>query len=67
MSKRIKLTCNDCYFRQLGLCALPLEEPCPTFRLQERGALAHPRQAPLVPRAFEPAVPMRFLPAHQAA
>jgi hypothetical protein len=67
MSKRTKPTCNDCYFRQMTLCALQLDAPCPTFRLQEHGTLAAPRQAPLVPRVFDPVVPVRFLPQHQAA
>jgi hypothetical protein len=67
MTKRPRVTCNDCYFRQLALCALQVESPCPTFRLHERGVLAAPRQAPLIPRAFEAATPVRFLPQHQAA
>jgi hypothetical protein len=50
MSKRAKATCSDCYFRQAGLCALPGETACPTFRLQAAGALAPPKQAQLVPR-----------------
>lgn len=43
-------TCEDCYFRRAGLCALVLEKPCPTFRAHTKGALSPPRQAPLVPR-----------------
>ena len=27
-----KASCNDCYFRREGLCALPGNTPCPTFR-----------------------------------
>ncbi|HET8607470.1 MAG TPA: hypothetical protein VFL66_10640 [Gaiellaceae bacterium] len=50
MNKRTDATCNDCYFRRAGLCALSLETPCPTFRLATRGSLAPPRQARLVPR-----------------
>ena len=50
MSKRADVTCNECYFRRAGLCALPGETPCPTFRLHSRGSLAPPRQAQLVPR-----------------
>jgi len=49
MSKRTEASCNDCYFRRAGLCALPGETPCPTFRLAA-GALEPPRQPPLVPR-----------------
>jgi hypothetical protein len=32
MSKRAVATCEDCYFRKEGLCALPGNTPCPTFR-----------------------------------
>ena len=52
MSKRINSTCNDCYFRRAGLCALPGETTCPTFRLEARGALAPPVQPQLVPRTL---------------
>jgi hypothetical protein len=41
-------TCEDCYFRKAGLCALSLERPCPTFRAFNRGALTPPQQAQLV-------------------
>jgi hypothetical protein len=50
MGKATKLTCDDCYFRRAGLCALTVEDPCPTFRLHSRGALVPPRQPRLVPR-----------------
>ena len=50
MSKRTAATCNDCYFRQAGLCALAGETPCPTFRLKASGRIAAPPQAQLVPR-----------------
>ena len=43
MSKRTEATCNDCYFRRAGLCALPGDTPCPTFRLAAAGALEPPR------------------------
>lgn len=49
MGKRSDVSCNDCYFRQEGLCALATETPCPTFRLAARGRLTPPRQAQLVP------------------
>ena len=29
-------SCNDCYFRRAGLCALPGNTPCPTFRAATR-------------------------------
>jgi hypothetical protein len=45
------VTCEDCYFRRAGLCALSLERPCPTFRpATKAGDLLPLRQAPLVPR-----------------
>jgi hypothetical protein len=52
MSKRAKPTCADCYFRREGLCALPGETICPTFRVQSLGTLAPPPQPRLVPRAL---------------
>jgi hypothetical protein len=39
MADRSVVTCADCYFRRAGLCALPTETPCPTFRPVARGAL----------------------------
>ncbi len=50
MSKGIRVTCDDCYFRRAGLCALIVDEPCPTFRLHSRGSLVPPRQPRLVAR-----------------
>jgi hypothetical protein len=50
MRKRSEPTCDDCYFRRAGLCALSPERPCPTFRAESRGALMRPRQPQLVPR-----------------
>lgn len=52
MSKRAKATCNDCYFRRAGLCALPGETPCPTFRSCAGTSMAPPQQPPLVPRTL---------------
>src|SRR4029077_11948539 len=60
MTKRNDLTCEDCYFRRAGLCALPTDAPCPTFRLHSRGSRRPPRPPPPPPRppgAFPPAVP----------
>jgi hypothetical protein len=51
LRKTAEASCNDCYFRQAGLCALVVDAACPTFRAAKRGALAPPRQAQLVPRA----------------
>ena len=52
MAKQAGSTCADCYFRQAGLCALPGDVPCPTFRLAARGTLTPPQQPRLVPRAL---------------
>jgi hypothetical protein len=48
--KRPTITCDDCYFRRAGLCALPGETTCPTFRAYRREGLAPPQQARLVAR-----------------
>jgi hypothetical protein len=51
--KRTDVTCDDCYFRRAGLCALPGDTPCPTFRAHRRDGLAPPPQARLVVRQLE--------------
>jgi hypothetical protein len=51
MSKRAIATCEDCYFRREGLCALPGKAPCPTFRAASVGRLTPPVQPRLVMRA----------------
>lgn len=43
-------TCDDCYFRRHGLCAMTPEQPCPTFRAATR-TLQPPKQPRLVPLA----------------
>ncbi len=50
--RRGDVTCQDCYFRRTGLCALPGETTCPTFRAVARGSLVPPRQPQLVPRTM---------------
>jgi hypothetical protein len=57
MSKRGEARCSDCYFRREGLCALPQETPCPTFRAVSRGSLVPPKQPPLVPRTLRTLAP----------
>jgi hypothetical protein len=52
--KRTDLTCDDCYFRREGLCALAGNVPCPTFRTATSGALTPPLQPRLVPRSLQP-------------
>ena len=54
---RQRATCDDCYFRRAGLCAIPGDSPCPTFRAATGRALSPPRQAPLVPRTLAPGEP----------
>ena len=50
MTKRPNVTCDDCYFRRAGLCALALDAVCPTFRAATRsGELRPPAQPRLVP------------------
>jgi hypothetical protein len=50
-----KASCKNCYFRREGLCALPGEIPCPTFRaVTPAGQLLPPRQAPLLMRPGAP-------------
>ena len=49
MPKTTEASCNDCYFRRAGLCALSLERTCPTFRVATRGSLTPPLQPRLVP------------------
>jgi len=50
MANRAKATCNDCYFRRSGLCALPGDAICPTFRAHSVGRLSPPPQPRLVAR-----------------
>jgi len=50
MTQRSSVTCADCYFRRAGLCALPGDDPCPTFRQYVRRGLEPPRQPRLVAR-----------------
>lgn len=46
--RKKKLTCDDCFFRRNLLCALPLDEPCATFRPDRPEGLVPPRQLMLV-------------------
>jgi hypothetical protein len=50
LTKRAKATCDDCYFRREGLCALQVETICPTFRPCATGRLVPPPQPRLVAR-----------------
>jgi hypothetical protein len=50
MTRLTAPTCDDCYFRRHGLCAMTPEQPCPTFRAATR-TLQPPKQPRLVPLA----------------
>lgn len=50
--KKADVSCADCYFRRAGLCALPGNVPCPTFRPYRREGLMPPQQARLVMRTL---------------
>lgn len=39
-----KVTCDDCFFRCHGLCALSVPEPCATFRPDGPNGLRPPPQ-----------------------
>jgi hypothetical protein len=43
-------TCDDCFFRCHGLCALDLDQPCSTFRPNKPEGLVPPRQPALLLR-----------------
>jgi hypothetical protein len=57
MSKTSQTTCEDCYFRRAGLCALAGDAICPTFRAVKRGSLVPPKQPTLVPRPVSAQAP----------
>jgi len=37
-------SCKGCFFQAHGLCALALEEPCPTYRPNDPAGLRPPQQ-----------------------
>ena len=39
-----KVTCDDCFFKRNGLCALEVDKPCATFRPDGPEGLHPPRQ-----------------------
>ncbi|MBJ7330804.1 MAG: hypothetical protein JHC95_12965 [Solirubrobacteraceae bacterium] len=41
---KTKVTCEECFFRKNGLCALTVEEPCATFRPDHPEGLRPPSQ-----------------------
>ena len=48
-SRARRVTCADCFFGNKGLCALGLDEPCPTFRMDTGNGLMPPSQPALLP------------------
>ena len=46
-----KPSCKECFFRCKNLCALGLDEPCPTFRPDDPSGLVPLRQPSLLPRS----------------
>jgi hypothetical protein len=60
-SNTVRTSCSDCYFRHASLCALLLDEPCPTFRHHTRGALAPPQPLRLSPRPLDEVVQPRLV------
>jgi hypothetical protein len=44
MAKVAKVSCDDCWFRREGLCALSDAQPCATFRPASAGGLRPPSQ-----------------------
>ena len=57
----IRVSCEDCYFRRAALCALRLDEPCPTFRHHTRGAFVAPQPLRLNPRPLDEVVQPRLV------
>lgn len=45
-------SCDECFFRCHGLCALDLDGPCSTFRPNGPDGLVPPRQPALLLRAI---------------
>jgi hypothetical protein len=43
-------SCEDCFFRRNGLCALDLDQACATFRPDRPEGLVPPRQPVLLMR-----------------
>jgi hypothetical protein len=64
-----KVSCEECFFHRNMLCALNLDEPCPTYRPDHPDGLRPPRQMRLVFRQERPAMAAWAFPsaAEQAA
>jgi hypothetical protein len=60
---RKKPRCEDCFFHQNMLCALPDRKPCPTFRPAHPDGLRPPQQLSFVFRQERRTEPFLFQPA----
>jgi hypothetical protein len=58
-----KPRCDDCFFHQNMLCALPDKKPCPTFRRAHPDGLKPPQQLSFAFRQARPSEPFFFQPA----
>jgi hypothetical protein len=58
-----KPRCEDCFFHQNMLCALPEKKPCPTFRPAHPDGLKPPQQLSVVFRQERRTEPFLFQPA----
>jgi hypothetical protein len=58
-----KPRCEDCFFHQNMLCALPEKKPCPTFRPAHPDGLRPPQQLSFVFRQERRTEPFLFQPA----
>ena len=52
-SRDAAVSCDQCFFRARNLCALGINEPCPTFRPNTPEGLVPPRQPALLARSSE--------------
>jgi hypothetical protein len=58
-----KPRCEDCFFHQNMLCALPVKKPCPTFRAAHPDGLRPPQQLAFAFRQDRRNTPFEFGPA----
>ncbi len=55
-----RVCCEECYFRRAELCALRLDEPCPTFRPYTSGTLAQPQPLRIAARPLADVVRLQL-------
>jgi len=61
------LSCDQCFFRQRNLCALGIDEPCPTFRPDSPAGLLPPMQPSLLEKSDRLGPPVATVPQAQVA